>query len=57
MRTKKAAGPILGLLLTFAPCAAAQDSAKSAKLTIEQLVEIKHPAPKAAGKTTPVLQA
>ena len=43
MRTKKAAGPILGLLLTFTPSAAAQDSAKSAKLTIEQLIEIKHP--------------
>src|SRR6266849_10022327 len=43
MRTKKAAGPILGLLLAFAASAAAQDSAKSAKLTIEQLVEIKHP--------------
>src|SRR5258705_4125354 len=43
MRTKKATGPILGLLLTFTPSAAAQDSAKSTKLTIEQLIEIKHP--------------
>jgi len=44
MRTaKKFAGPILGLLLAFAASAAAQDSAKSPKLTIEQLVEIKHP--------------
>jgi len=43
MRTKQVVGPILGLLSFFAPFAAAQDSAKSAKLTIEQLIEIKHP--------------
>src|SRR5437879_4301805 len=43
MRTKQVVGPLLGLLSFFPPFAAAQDSAKSAKLTIEQLIEIKHP--------------
>src|SRR5437879_2970637 len=43
MRTKQVVGPLLGLLSFFPPFAAAQDSAKSAKLTIEQLIDIKHP--------------
>jgi len=44
MRTaKKSAGLVLGSLFAFVISAAAQDSAKSSKLTIEQLIEIKHP--------------
>src|SRR5260370_4440093 len=44
MFTKKSAWPILlGLLLTFATGAGAQEGGKSGKLTIEQLIEIKHP--------------
>src|SRR5712672_1381715 len=42
-RRSKVVKIMLVVALSFAPCAAAQDSAKSAKLTIEQLVEIKHP--------------
>src|SRR5882757_3118697 len=42
-RRSKVVEIMLVVALVFAACAAAQDSAKSAKLTIEQLVEIKHP--------------
>ena len=40
---KKAAGVLVAAAMSFAASAAAQDSAKSSKLTIEQLIEIKHP--------------
>jgi dipeptidyl aminopeptidase/acylaminoacyl peptidase len=39
----KAVGVTIGLALTFAASAAAQSSSKSSKLTIEQLIDIKHP--------------
>src|SRR5467141_1481409 len=42
-RRSKVVKIMLVVALVFAPFAAAQDSAKSAKLTIEQLIEIKHP--------------
>jgi len=42
-RRSKVVEIMLVVALSFVPCAAAQDGAKSAKLTIEQLVEIKHP--------------
>src|SRR6266403_1086058 len=42
-RRSKVVKIMLVVALSFAPCAAAQDGAKSAKLTIEQLIEIKHP--------------
>jgi dipeptidyl aminopeptidase/acylaminoacyl peptidase len=42
-RWNKAVGVIVGLALTFAASASAQSSPKSSKLTIEQLIEIKHP--------------
>jgi dipeptidyl aminopeptidase/acylaminoacyl peptidase len=43
-RRSKVVEIMLVVALSFAPsAAAAQDSAKSAKLTIEQLIEIKHP--------------
>lgn len=42
-RCNKAVGVIIGLALTFAASAAPQSSPKSSKLTIEQLIDIKHP--------------
>jgi dipeptidyl aminopeptidase/acylaminoacyl peptidase len=42
-RWNKAVGVIVGLALTFAASAAAQSGPKSSKLTIEQLIDIKHP--------------
>jgi dipeptidyl aminopeptidase/acylaminoacyl peptidase len=42
-RWNKAVGVIVGLAVTFAASASAQSSPKSSKLTIEQLIEIKHP--------------
>src|SRR5436309_15435557 len=40
---RKSAGIVLGLLSTLVAPAVAQVSAKASKLTIEQLIEIKHP--------------
>src|SRR5947208_16086143 len=42
-RWNKAVGMIIGEVLTFVATAAPQSSPKSSKLTIEQLIEIKHP--------------
>ncbi len=42
-RWKKAVGVIFAAAMIFVASAAAQNSAKSAKLTIEQLIDIKHP--------------
>src|SRR5260221_7592416 len=43
MRGNRAVGVLVAVVLSFPASAAAQDSAKPSKLTIEQLVEIKHP--------------
>ena len=42
-RWNKAIGIMVGMAVMFAASAAAQNSTKSSKLTIEQLIEIKHP--------------
>ena len=42
-RWNKAIGIMVGMAVMFAASAAAQSSTKSSKLTIEQLIEIKHP--------------
>src|SRR5436309_1468566 len=42
-RWNKAIGIMVGMAVMFAASAAAQNSTKASKLTIEQLIEIKHP--------------
>src|SRR3989442_11000833 len=42
-RWNKAIGIMVGMAVMFAASAAAQNSTKSSQLTIEQLIEIKHP--------------
>src|SRR5258708_3562507 len=42
-RWNRTVGVIVAAALSFAVCAVAQNKAKSSQLTIEQLVDIKHP--------------
>ena len=42
-RWNRAVGIVIAMALSFAACAVAQEGARPSKLTIEQLVEIKHP--------------